>query len=257
MIKIKKVAPNAEILVLYGSTEVEPMAHIEANEMINQKSRAHEDSEWVDEGVNVGLFDEGLQVKFLKIIKGSVEISSKRDWDNVTVREGEIGELIVAGEHVCRNYFNNKEAFKSSKILDENGTVWHRTGDLGRRDVNKQLWLVGRVHNAIDRAGTYCFPVRSEMVLKKLPFVAKAAYLGMPDEELGESTYCIICPKDLSDLKNEILLGSHRDEIKRIMEKNGIIYDEIVFTSSIPMDPRHHSKVEYGALRDELISRKV
>src|SRR5690606_19792728 len=122
------------------------MAHIEAKDMINQKTRAQEDPEWVDEGVNVGHFDEGLQARFLKIIKGSVRVEKPSDWDKLLVSKGEVGELIVAGEHVCRNYFNNQEDFKKSKILDENGTVWHRTGDLGRLDEEGNLWLVGRVH---------------------------------------------------------------------------------------------------------------
>ena len=48
--RIKSVCPNAEILILYGSTEVEPMGHISASEMLNLKTRADEDAEWVDEG---------------------------------------------------------------------------------------------------------------------------------------------------------------------------------------------------------------
>ena len=252
LLKITEVCPHAEVLVLYGSTEVEPMAHIEAQEMINLKSRAMQDSEWVDEGVNVGKMDEGLQVKFLKIEKGPIFVNKASDWQNLEVLSGEVGEIIVSGDHVCQGYYNNPEAFSRAKIKDDQGIIWHRTGDLGRYDQDNNLWLVGRVHNAINRAGKYFFPVRAEIVLKKLPFVKLAAYLGMPDPKLGEKTYCVVTLTDptLAETKK----AEYEKEVARIMEKNGIIFDRLIMTDNIPMDPRHHSKVEYEVLRNNLIA---
>jgi acyl-CoA synthetase (AMP-forming)/AMP-acid ligase II len=247
IVDMQKVAPKAEIWVLFGSTEAEPMAHIEGREMVGLKSRASEDPEWVDEGVNVGHMAHGLLYKFLKIQKGTIEIGAKSDWAGLEVPQGEVGELIVAGEHVCRNYYNDEQAFKRAKILDENGTVWHRTGDLGRLDEKGYLWIVGRVHNAIQRAGHYVFPVRAEMVMRKLPFVELAAYLGVPDAEKGEKTVCVIVPRGPV---NEI-------ELRRVMEKNGLPIDQLVIRDKIPMDPRHHSKVEYDVLRNELKNEKL
>lgn len=243
LIATKEIAPNAEILVLYGSTEVEPMAHIEAKEMISQKMS--DDSEWVDEGVNVGKFDSGLTVKYLKINPDPITISKESDWADLEVPKGSVGEIIVSGEHVCENYYNNTEAFARAKIRDEKNIVWHRTGDLGRKDEHGNLWLVGRVHNAINRDNTYLFPVRAEIILKKLPFVEKAAFLGMPDPVLGEKTFAVYTTKDES---NEEQIK----EIQRIMDKNKVLVDKIVCTDDIPMDPRHHSKVEYGILREKL-----
>jgi len=247
------VAPQADIWVLFGSTEVEPMAHIEAKEMISLRTRASEDSEWVDEGVNVGRVVQELRYRFLKIQKGPIEIKAASDWRDLVVADGHVGELIVAGEHVCRNYYNDEEAFRRAKILDENGVVWHRTGDLGRVDKEGFLWIVGRVHNAINRNGKYTFPVRSEIIMKKLPFVRLCAYLGVADAKLGEKTICVIAPMDNSDLKDPARLKEHRAELERIMKKNGVPVDGVVFRESVPMDPRHHSKVEYDVLRKELV----
>lgn len=254
LVDFTAVAPKAETWVLFGSTEVEPMAHIEAKEMIGFKTRASVDDEWVDEGVNVGHIVENLEFRFLKIQKGTIEIQKKEDWADLEVPKGQVGELIVAGEHVCRDYYNNPEAFKRAKIRDERGVVWHRTGDLGRIDEKKYLWIVGRVHNAIQRGGQYVFPVRAEIILKKLKFVKVAAFLGMPDAKLGERTVAVIVPE------NAASLDSHQAEWKketlRIMEKNGVPIDEIVFRSKIPLDPRHHSKVEYDILRQELLNER-
>jgi acyl-CoA synthetase (AMP-forming)/AMP-acid ligase II/pimeloyl-ACP methyl ester carboxylesterase len=251
IVDFTKVAPNAEILVLYGSTEVEPIAHISAKEMIELKSVTEDDAELVDEGVNVGHLDKGLQYKFIKIDKGTIEIKNDAEFDSITLEEGNVGELIVSGEHVCRDYFNNKEAFSRAKILDHNNIVWHRTGDLGRLDKNGNLWLVGRVHNAINRDGTYCFPVRAEIVLKKLPFTKYCAYLGAEDEKLGEKTVCVVAPNEENKISKDEMIA----EISRIMKKNNIVVDDIIIHENIPMDARHHSKVEYAVLRKDLLDK--
>jgi acyl-CoA synthetase (AMP-forming)/AMP-acid ligase II/pimeloyl-ACP methyl ester carboxylesterase len=246
--KTLQIAPQSDVLVLYGSTEVEPMAHIEARDMLTQSENP--DQEWVEEGVNVGHFDDGLQVRFLKIFKDAVVVNKASDWDSLIVPEGQVGEVIVAGEHVCQGYFNNEEAFHRAKIRDENGVVWHRTGDLGRFDSDKNLWLVGRVHNAINRAGTYLFPVRAEIVMKKVKGVQHAAFLGMPHSELEESPWAVFSCLEGVDPQQV------SSEVKRLLEKNGIIADKVCTYSKIPMDPRHHSKVEYSVLRELLLQEQ-
>tara|TARA_Y100000590_G_scaffold470440_1_gene664970 strand:- start:64642 stop:66438 length:1797 start_codon:yes stop_codon:yes gene_type:complete len=246
LVKTTKIAPNAEVLVLYGSTEVEPMAHIEAKDMIARKDNP--DPEWEDEGVNVGKFDDGLAVKYLKINKNPITVSSDMDWKDLEVEDGKPGEIIVSGEHVCQNYYNNEEAFFKSKIKDHNGIVWHRTGDIGRVDEQGDLWFMGRIHNAINRNGEYFFPVRAEVIMKKLPFVEYAAYLGMPDPELGEKTYAVYSVWENAHGDKE----SWEKEIKRVMDKNGVTVDKIVLTDKIPLDARHQSKVEYEVLRKQL-----
>jgi acyl-CoA synthetase (AMP-forming)/AMP-acid ligase II len=111
---------------------------------------------------------------------------------------------------------------------------------------------VGRVHNAIQRGGRYEFPVRAEMILKKLPFVKLAAYLGIPDPQLGEKAVCVVTGDDVGNSHSQ-----WKSEIERIMKKNGVPVDQVVITQSIPMDPRHHSKVEYEVLKKELTAAQL
>ncbi len=250
-----RVAPQSELWVLYGSTEAEPIAHVEAKDMLSFEPR-EDDPEWVDEGVNVGHFADDLAYRFIRISKDPITISKAEDWREIEVEAGDVGELIVAGEHVCGDYYNNPEAFQRAKIRDERGVVWHRTGDLGRLDERGYLWLVGRVHNAIARGGTYAFPVRAEIILKRLPFVEKAAFLGMPHPELGESAVCVVVPKGVEKIDDHDSRVAWTAMIQRIMKKNGVPVDATVFRAQIPMDPRHHSKVEYDVLRAELLGEQ-
>jgi acyl-CoA synthetase (AMP-forming)/AMP-acid ligase II len=245
----RQAAPAAEVWVLYGSTEVEPIAHIEASGVLSAASPESSDPEWLDEGVNVGHIDSGLRSRFLKIRKEPIPpLPSEEAWRELEVRPGEVGELVVAGEHVCRDYFNNAEAFARAKIVDHEGVVWHRTGDLGRLDEQGRLRIVGRIHNVISRQGKHLFPVRAEILLKRLPFVQQSAFLSLPDANLGERAVCVVTPKTAEPSQHV----TWEEEIRRIFAKNGIPVDDVVFFAQIPMDPRHHSKVEYDLLRQDL-----
>lgn len=241
------IAPQTDLWILYGSTEAEPMAHIEGREML--KEEAVTDPELVENGVNVGHISEDVDYKFIRIINGPIDLETT-PWSRIEVPRGEVGEFLVTGDHVCRDYYNNPEAFKTTKIEDHDGRVWHRTGDLCMIDGKNNLWIVGRVNNAVERKGKYYFPVQAEVLLKRMPFAARCAFLGMPHPEMGQANWGVVELKpDLSTFDAE----AARREIRRIFDKNSIPLDEIRFVKSIPMDPRHHSKVEYAVLRKQLL----
>jgi acyl-CoA synthetase (AMP-forming)/AMP-acid ligase II len=241
----RKIAPGAEILVLYGSTEVEPMAHIEAKEMIALTAPA--DPEMIEEGVNVGTMSEELRYKFLRIVDGPIDLA-KTPWSALEVARGKVGELVVAGDHVCRDYYNNQDAFRRAKIVDEDGAVWHRTGDLARIDERGYLYVVGRVNNAVARGDDYLFPVRAEVILKRIPEAKQVAFLGLPDPTLGQKATVVL------ELRSpDADRAAATREAQRLFAKNDMPIDALYYVSAIPMDPRHHSKVEYEVLRKQLL----
>jgi acyl-coenzyme A synthetase/AMP-(fatty) acid ligase len=224
------------------------MAHIEGRDMLKVKPSA--DPEIVEEGVNVGHISEDIDFKFIRIQEGPIELPAF-SWAALEVAPGEIGEFICTGDHVCREYYNNTAAFKSTKIMDGQNRVWHRTGDLAYIDAKKDLWIVGRTNNAIERAGKYFFPVRAEVLLKRLAFTYRCAFLGIKDALLGEATYAVVELNAAID-KSTFDFAAAKKEIHRVFEKNKIPVDHIRFVPAVPMDPRHHSKVEYKVLRDQL-----
>jgi len=240
----KSIAPKTEIWVLYGSTEVEPIAHLEANEILAQGEGS---------GVNVGHFADGLDYKFLKINRSNIEFGSSTKWSDLEVGAGEVGEIAVSGLHVCKSYYNYPEATKQTKVIDDEGRVWHRTGDLGYLDPDSQLWLVGRIHNAIQRKGQWLFPVGAEIVLKRLGFAGRVAFLGIADPELTERTYAVVAVNDPEIFKNP---NPYLHQIKEVLRIAGIPADEAILMKDIPMDSRHHSKVEYAVLREQILQAK-
>jgi acyl-CoA synthetase (AMP-forming)/AMP-acid ligase II len=225
------------------------MAHIEAEEMITLP--APTDPEIVEEGVNVGRVSEALRFKFLRTSGDGAPIDLARTpWTELEVPPGAVGELVVSGDHVCRDYYNDAEAFRRAKIVDGDGTVWHRTGDLARLGPRGFLFVVGRVNNAIRRGDRFLFPVRAEVLLKRIPEAAQVAFLGLPDRHLGQ--------RAVAALRLHPGVDPHRveAEVRRLFAKNDLPVDEIVFVPDIPMDPRHHSKVEYEALRRTLLATR-
>lgn len=246
--KYYQIAPQSELWVLYGSTEAEPMAHIEGRDMLKEKRNA--DSEIVEEGVNVGHISEDVDYKFIRLVDGPITLGAG-GWKDLEVPVGEVGEFICTGDHVCKEYYNNPDAFTATKIKGPDGAVYHRTGDLGYLDREKNLWLVGRVNNAIVREGKYYFPVKSEVILKRLSFTYRCAFFGLPDAKLGQKN-CVAIELPAGTDVASFNFADAKKEVKRIFSKNNTPLDEIYFVKAVPMDPRHHSKVEYAVLKKQL-----
>jgi olefin beta-lactone synthetase len=242
-----KAAPGSELMILYGSTEAEPMCHITGDETIELMKEPGFSQQ---EGVCVGEAVKDLHTRLVRITRGRVTLGA-RGWAEWDVAPGEIGELLVAGRHVCRDYYRNPEATAQNKIKDAD-LVWHRTGDLGRFDEKKRLWMVGRVHNVIVRDEKNFFPVKAEILIKDEPFVKQGAFVGVPDAALGERTAACFVPK--TPPANE---GEARDRLARVrraLEAGGFMVDAVHPVEKIPMDPRHHSKVDYDELRKNLLA---
>ncbi len=237
----RKCIPDGEIVVLYGSTEVEPIACIEASSI---PGPCGDESE---QGVLLGPVVDSLDYHIIRITRGPVALPVE-GWSPLLVKKGEPGELVVSGLHVCRSYYNNPGATEVNKILDSKGQVWHRTGDVVWEDKDNNLWMAGRVHNAIRRGGEVLFPVEAEETIKSLPGVSQAAYLGMPCQRLGEMAVAVVKPeKNISDINSLI------EVVRGELQNRGIVFDHVIAFDHIPMDPRHHSKVEYETLRKNLM----
>ena len=242
-----EVAPDSEVWILYGSTEVEPIAYIESKEMLSVEIPKGE-LNITKVGVNVGRIDQDLKYRFIEINKDSVK--NEIDVTTLIVKSGEVGELIVAGEHVCDGYYKNEEAFLRTKIKDKEGVIWHRTGDLGRLDDNGYLWIVGRMHNVIKHNGEYFFPVRPEIILKDLPLVLNAAYLSVDLNTKDCITAVVTFERSVAT--DSQFQETYRQKIVGVFQKEQIPLDNVIFMEEIPMDVRHHSKVDYNKLRNKL-----
>ena len=72
-----------------------------------------------------------------------------------------VGEIWVRGNNVAGGYWRNEEASRhnfAAAIVDEPGTVWLRTGDLGFVDAQGELFVTGRIKDLIIVRGANHYP---------------------------------------------------------------------------------------------------
>jgi len=137
----ERAFPNTHVKVVYGSTEAEPISSINVKQLIGEGAKQSV------RGLNVGKVYSGSSVKIVGITDEVISCTSDKELSKLERPLGSIGEIIVAGEHVLKEYYNNPEALKRNKIFvgDE---VWHRTGDAGYID-DGLLFLTGRCNRMI------------------------------------------------------------------------------------------------------------
>lgn len=209
----------AKIKIVYGSTEAEPISTINAEELVLRQKE-------LNEGLPVGKVYHKIDLKIIRISENTPHQIPLEEWSKLELKDGEIGEIIVAGPHVLKKYYNNSEAFKKNKIIVDN-TIWHRTGDSGFIQLG-ELFLTGRCQQLIPIKSGYLSPFIIENKLQEMNFFGTLLFLK------GKSILVLE-----TELDTEV--------IKAKME--GIPHDEIQIINPIPRDLRHNSKIDYEKLK--------
>lgn len=222
---------NATIEILYGSTEAEPISAVSADELINTVSGGKQN------GLLVGSAYHKTKVRIIRITEEPVICKSAEDLEAITLEENEIGEIIVSGPHVLREYFNNEKAIKQNKI-NIGETCWHRSGDSGYLK-NGSLYLTGRCTALIKTGSEMISPFICEQKLQSIQGIERGTVIENHDK--------IIIIIQVSKITNKNL-------IKEKIRATGLHYNEIKFISKIPLDPRHHSKIDYEKLKKLLVN---
>ncbi len=142
--------PKTSLVAVYGSTEAEPIAHLDIREISERQWQAMKEGNGLLAGRPVS--DVDLQI----------------------VDE----EILVTGEHVNKGYLDGHGDAGNKVMID--GRIWHRTGDAGRLDDDGALWLKGR-HSA--KAGAF-YPFELEAAARFWPGVKNAALVPATDPPL-------------------------------------------------------------------------
>jgi len=204
--KLNKHAPNAQIEVVYGSTECEPIATLNCSKELELLQSGERDGR----GACVGRPVPGLKLAI---------------WAPDATKETQIGEVVVTGAHVNKGYLDNPEAEAECKVAID-GEVWHRTGDVAKRDEDGRLWLQGRVGQDVD--GQYPFPI--EAAAESQDGVRRAALVSFQ----GKPTLAV----EIQGPNAEGLTS----QLASRLALNVRVVDQI------PVDARHNTKVDRNAL---------
>lgn len=219
--KIQAAFPVADISLVYGSTEVEPIAMTRDKDItleIIAKMRS-------GAGLFAGKIVNGIECRILPLN------SENNDTGDFSLSKAKrvVGEIVVSGKNVLPGYLggigDQDTKFRIS------GTIWHKTGDLGYFDENGALWLLGRKTEIFSDANGIVYPLAMETwIIEKY----KVNHMAV-----------------LHDKNKRIVVIESGKEMN--IDINGIKKDckadKIVVLKHFPMDVRHHSKINYNKLK--------
>lgn len=113
------------------------------------------------------------------------------------VEANRVGELTVRGGLVSKGYY--KQAEETQRAYRSG---WFFTGDLGIKDEEGFITLVGRRKEMISRGGEKVYPVEVENVIHLHPKILDVSVFGLPDPVMGEAVACAaVLRPGVSDLQ--------------------------------------------------------
>ena len=158
------------------------------------------------------------------------------------VAPGKIGELLVRGDGVMREYYKNPE--KTAETLRDG---WLYTGDMATEDGDGFIFLVDRKKDVIITGGENIFPVEVEEILHNIDKVYDAAVIGVPDMRLGEIAVAIIDLKPGEVLSEAEVIDFCKANLARHKVPRRVVFDKV------PRNPT--GKIEKPRLREKYSGR--
>lgn len=236
--QLQRIAPQATITAVYGSTEAEPMACI-AHHEIGPEDIA---GTLAGRGLLAGRPVPIIQLRILKKQWGRpVGPYTPTGFDAACQPAGEAGEIVVSGEHVLSGYMDGcGDEENKFNVAD---VRWHRTGDAGYLDDRGRLWLLGRCAAHIEDSHGTLYPFSVEHAAQQHDCVRRAAAVSIR----GERVLAI-------ETRNGRLSKSRLAQLLETLEFANL--RKVHVLKRMPVDKRHNSKIDYPAL-SSLLEKNV
>lgn len=222
---------RAQIHTPYGATEAVPIASITSNEILSETKHLTEQGF----GMCVGRPVCDTVLKIIKISDDPIQ-----NWsDDLVIDNNDVGEIAVKAPLVTEHYFENSEADMMAKIKDDDGTIWHRMGDLGWQDNKGRIWFCGRKnHRVVTIEGTL-FSIPCEAIFNVHPKVSRSALAGIGPKNAQIPVMCIEPASKIKNKKEFIW------EMRDLAVSHDLTKDikHILIHKSFPVDIRHNSKI--------------
>jgi olefin beta-lactone synthetase len=242
-IDASRVLVNGELHSPYGATEALPVATVSAGE-VSAKATS---------GALLGRPLSENQVKIIAPQDGPIaSLDEARE-----LPAGEIGEIIVAGPTVTREYDALPEATALAKIqtsplgtwnleLETSGTasaapapVWHRMGDAGYLDAQGKLWFCGRLAERVVTSAGVLYTEPCEQVFRSHPRVVRCALIGLGPR--GQQEPALVVQPGGGQVDEEVFARELRQMGIAQAQTAGI--KKFFFRPDFPVDVRHNAKI--------------
>ncbi len=233
---VQTVCPQAESFTPYGATEALPVTIASTAEIRRQPVLAVSG----EQGTPVGRAIAGVSLRVVRLAAGRLDVPLTAPLLDCPARV--IGEIVVSGDTVSREYLSRPEATAASKVIDD-GRLWHRMGDTGYLDEAGQLYFCGRVAHVVTTPDRVFHSVPIENVFNRHPEVGRTALIsvdGMPALAVEPRSWPLR-QDDRRRIAGELRAMGSDDPVTATI---GRFY----FHRSFPVDARHNAKI----FRDKL-----
>jgi acyl-coenzyme A synthetase/AMP-(fatty) acid ligase len=223
---------DTEIFPGYGATEAMPVAAIGSHTVLSETRQLSEKGF----GICVGRVLDGVKARVIRISDQAMP-----EWsEDLTLAEGEIGEIAVQGDLVTRSYFRRPKDDSLGKMRD-GGLFWHRMGDLGWFDREARLWFCGRKSHRVITGKETLFTIPCEAIFNNHPDVFRSALIGIGKAGDQKPVICIELEKNSIRKSRKKLI----EELSALAKSNAMTaeIDTFLFHKSFPVDIRHNSKI--------------
>ena len=196
-------------------------------------------------GGALNLYDQDVIRKPGSIGKPTFYMDARVVDDNsVEVPVGEVGELLLKGPRIMKEYFSNVEM---TATAIRNG--WLYTGDLVRIDEEGYYYIVDRKKDLIIRGGENIFPVEIEAVIFSHPKVMDVAVIGYPHPRFVEIAMAIITLHNGETMSGEEVIEHCKQAgLAKFKWPERFVFDKVIRNPT--------GKVDKPKLREMYIGKK-
>ncbi|MEZ4682039.1 MAG: AMP-binding protein [Caldilineaceae bacterium] len=229
--KLQQGLPNATIYAVYGSTEAEPIAHLNLSTLLptdwQMMQRGH--------GLLAGKPVAEIELAILPDQVGQpIGPFTVETFAAAALPVHCAGEIVVTGAHVQKSYIDGGHGDDRLTKFRVGETIWHRTGDAGYLDEVGRLWLLGRCAARMGQGATARYPFGIE--------AAAMSHVGVERAALVEVDGAAVLAVQTSNGEWGKLQRQLADALPTV--------DRIQRLVVIPVDARHGSKVLYGKVQE-------
>ncbi len=231
--ELRAAMPQGRVIVVYGSTEAEPISHLDWDDASASDLAAM----YAGKGLLVGRPVHQIDLRIADNRWGEpLPATSAQEFADLILPPEHPGEIIVCGPHVLTGYLNGVGDEETKFRVGSE--VWHRTGDAGYMDAEGRLWLLGRAGAVIQDTRGTIYPFAAECAASNLDWIERSALARLSGERLLAVQLGPRAPADAERRVLEALSWAHLDRVVRLPR--------------IPVDRRHNAKIDYSSLEKEL-----
>lgn len=154
------------------------------------------------------------------------------DGDHNEVPVGEVGEIALSSASMACGYLGHPEAWAEA-TFEREGRLWYLSGDLGRIDKDRCLYIVDRSKDMVISGGENVYSIEVELTLVHHSAVAEAAVVGIPDERWGEMVAAMVVPRQGAVLTAEELIEYCSERLAGYKRPRLIVFAEALPRNSM------------------------